>query len=169
MSEKVKVDSLKKHLKWKLTTSQANSQCWKMQAPNRSLSRNTFLVLGFATKKNRDWFNENNEGIQELLVKKRSAHQAHLAQPSYPVKKVAFCLICSNHQHKVRVIQNKPWNNFPERTHLPGPESLVQCRWPVLFTDKASNLSHWSEHFLALFIANLSNTQQFSATPNNQQ
>ena len=29
-------------------------------------------VLGFASKKNKDWFDENNQEIQELLVKKRS-------------------------------------------------------------------------------------------------
>ena len=28
-------------------------------------------VLGFSSKKNKDWFDENNGGIQELLVKKR--------------------------------------------------------------------------------------------------
>lgn len=39
-------------------------------------------VQGFVTKKNKDWFYENNQEIQELLVKKRSAHQTHLAQAS---------------------------------------------------------------------------------------
>lgn len=34
-------------------------------------------VLGFTTNKNKDWFDENNQEIQELLAKKRSAHQAH--------------------------------------------------------------------------------------------
>ena len=31
-------------------------------------------ILGFTTK-NKDWFDENNQGIQELLAKKRSSHQ----------------------------------------------------------------------------------------------
>ena len=41
-------------------------------------------VLGFTTK-NKDWFDENNQEIQELLAKKISSHQAHLAKPSCPV------------------------------------------------------------------------------------
>ena len=36
-------------------------------------------ILGFTTKRSKDWFDENNQEIQELLAKKRSAHQAHLA------------------------------------------------------------------------------------------
>ena len=31
-------------------------------------------VLGFTTKKNKDWFDENNQEIQELLAKKWSSH-----------------------------------------------------------------------------------------------
>jgi len=31
-------------------------------------------VLGISTKKNKDWFDENNHEIQDLLAKKRSAH-----------------------------------------------------------------------------------------------
>jgi len=71
-------------------------------------------VLGFVTKKNKDWFDENNQEIQELLVKKRSAHQAHLAQPSCPEKKAAFRLVCSNLQRKLQEIQNEWWTNLAE-------------------------------------------------------
>ena len=42
-------------------------------------------VLGFTTKKNKDWSDENNREIQEQLAQKRSSHQAHMAQPSCPV------------------------------------------------------------------------------------
>ena len=52
-------------------------------------------VLGFITEKNKDWFDENNQEIQELLAKKRSSHQAHLAHPSCAVRRVAVRLICS--------------------------------------------------------------------------
>ena len=39
--------------------------------------------LGFSSKKNQDWFDENDKEIQELLAEKRSAHQAnYLAHPS---------------------------------------------------------------------------------------
>lgn len=106
-------------------------------------------ILRFATKNNKNLFGENNQDIQELLLKKRSAHQAYLAQPSRPVKKVAFSLICSSLLHKFRKIQNERWTNLAERTQLYadlgdyrgfyedlnvvygpahwGPEFLVQC------------------------------------------
>ena len=64
-------------------------------------------ILGFSSKKNKDWFNENNQEIQELLAKKRFGHQADLVQPSCLVKKAAFLLICSNLQRKLREIQNE--------------------------------------------------------------
>ena len=73
-------------------------------------------VLGFSTKKNKDWFNENSQEIQELLVKKWSSHQAHLAQPSCPVKRAAFRLIYSILPCKLREIQNEWWTNLAKRT-----------------------------------------------------
>jgi exonuclease III len=74
-------------------------------------------ILGFTAKKNKDWFDENDTVILELLSKKRSAHQAHLSQPSCPVKKTAFRLACSSLQHKLREIQNK-WGGL---TSLQNP------------------------------------------------
>ena len=73
-------------------------------------------VLGLATKKNKDWFAKNNQEIQELLVKKRSSHEAHLAQLSCPVKRAAFHLIYSILQHKLWEIQNVWWTNLAKRT-----------------------------------------------------
>lgn len=108
-----------------------------------------------------------------MLVKKRSVHQAHLAQPSCPVKKAAFRLVCSNLQRKLREIQNLWWSNLAARTQLcadtgdyrgfyealkavNGPSHRVQS--PVrsadghaLLTDKASILNRWAEHFQTLF------------------
>ncbi|KAL8580969.1 hypothetical protein ACOMHN_017535 [Nucella lapillus] len=69
-------------------------------------------VLGFSTKKNKDWFDENDQQIQELVAKKRSAHKAHLAQSSCPAKKAALRLACSNLQGKLRVIQNEWCTNL---------------------------------------------------------
>jgi len=55
-------------------------------------------VMGLSTKKNKDWFDENNHEILDLLAKKRSAHQAHLTQLSCPMKKAAFGHTCGNLQ-----------------------------------------------------------------------
>ena len=63
-------------------------------------------VLGYLKRKNRDWFDENNLQIQQLLSKKRSAHQAYLAQPSSTKKKAAFRQACSILQRELRDMQN---------------------------------------------------------------
>ena len=132
-------------------------------------------VLGFASKKNKDWFDENNQEIQELLAKKRSALQAHRAQPGCPGKKAAFCLACSNLQHELRVMKNEWWNAITEKTQLCAdtcnyrgfykalktvyvPSYKVQSPLrstdgQALLTDNSSILSRWSQHFQTLFSA----------------
>ena len=66
-------------------------------------------VLGHTKKKNKDWFDENNKEIQDLLSKTRAAHQAHLAQPTCHVKKATFRQACSILQRKLRDLQNDWW------------------------------------------------------------
>ncbi|RXN33787.1 craniofacial development 2 [Labeo rohita] len=126
-------------------------------------------------KRNKDWFDENNEEIQALLSRKRVAHQAHLAQPSCPVKKSAFRLICSRLQRKLREIQNEWWNRLAQRTQFCadngdykgfyealkagyGPRHMVQSpmrstNGKKLHTDNTLILNRWSEHFQDLFSA----------------
>ena len=135
-------------------------------------------VLELSTKKNKDWFDENDKEIQQLLAKKRSAHQAHLAQPSCPVKKSAFRSECSNLQRKLRIIQNEWWTNLAKKTQLCADtgdyrgfyEALKAVYGPshqvvsplrstdgqALLTDKASILNRWAEHFQTLFSADRS-------------
>ena len=132
-------------------------------------------VLGFTTKRKKDWFDENNEEIQKLLTEKRSDHQAHLAHPSCPVRKAAFRHICSNLQLKLRVMQNEWWTNLPVRTQqyadagdfkgfYEAVEAVYgqthQARSPLrsedgqaLLKEKISILSRWSEHLQELFSA----------------
>ena len=105
-------------------------------------------------------------------MKKRSSH---LAQLSCLVTRAAFRLIRSILQRKLQEIQNKWWINVTERTQqytdlgdyrgflkalkaVYGPIHQVQIPLcsvdaQVLFTDKASILSRWSEHFQSLFSA----------------
>ncbi|RXN24107.1 craniofacial development 2 [Labeo rohita] len=140
-----------------------------------AIGKSSIAVLGFASKRNKDWFDENNEEIQALLSRKRVAHQAHLAQPSCPVKKSAFRLICSMLQCKLREIQNEWWNRFAQRTQLCadngdykgfykalkagyGPRHMVQspmrsANGKKLHTDNTLILNRWSEHFQELFSA----------------
>ncbi|KAL0195131.1 hypothetical protein M9458_008703, partial [Cirrhinus mrigala] len=140
-----------------------------------AIGKSSKAVLGFVSKRNKDRFDENNEEIQALLSRKRVAHQAHLAQPSCPVKKSAFRLICSRLQRKLREIQNEWWNRLAQRTQLCadngdykgfyealkagyGPRHMVQspirgANGKKLHTDNTLILNRWSEHFQDLFSA----------------
>ncbi|GFS05834.1 hypothetical protein ElyMa_004691900 [Elysia marginata] len=48
------------------------------------------VTLGYTNRLHRDWFDKNNQEVQDLLAQKRAAHQAHLAQPSCTAKKASF-------------------------------------------------------------------------------
>ena len=130
-------------------------------------------ILGFTTKNHKDWFDENNQAIQELLASKRSAYQAHLAQPSCAQKKAAFRRICNSLQRNLREIRNEWWTKLSERTQLYadtgdykkfyetlkavyGPSFQIQsplrsADGQELLTDRESILNRWSEHFHTLF------------------
>ncbi|KAJ7413320.1 hypothetical protein BTVI_43795 [Pitangus sulphuratus] len=45
------------------------------QHTKNSILQSSEESLGFSFKKNEDWFDENNQEIQELLIKKRTVHQ----------------------------------------------------------------------------------------------
>lgn len=59
-----------------------------------SIQQSSEEVLGYTSKKNRDWFDENDTEIKNLLAKKRSAYQAHLDQPplSQEEGSLPFCM-----------------------------------------------------------------------------
>ena len=51
-----------------------------------------------STRKHKDWFNEADKEIQELLEKKRSCHNHLLAKPDDQAAKVAYKAACSTLQ-----------------------------------------------------------------------
>ena len=145
-------------------------------------------ILGFSKKKNRDWFDENNSEILDLLSRKRSAHQSHLALPSCPVKREAFRSTCSTLQRKLREMQNNWWTNLAKESQLYadtgdyrrfyeslktayGPSHRVQS--PLRSVDGGTLLTHrneildrWSNHFETLFSAErVMNDQCISRIP----
>ena len=133
-------------------------------------------VLGSPLHKSKDWFDDNNEEISELLARKRSALQSHLADPSCDRKKLTYRQVCSLVQRKLRTIQNEWWQETARRIQLYadlgdtrnfyqalkavyGPTVQVQCPLKSadgesLCTDKESILNRWSEHYATLFNAN---------------
>ena len=99
------------------------SPCTDVPTPNilwenlkSAILKTSEEVLGHTKKKNKDWFDENDKEIQDLLSMKRAAHQAHLAQPTCPVKKATFRRACSILQRKLREIQNDWWDYLAMKT-----------------------------------------------------
>ena len=58
------------------------------------LQETTAEVAGFATKKNQDWFDENDAKIQELLQRKRSCHSRLLRTPVDQTAKAVYREAC---------------------------------------------------------------------------
>ena len=114
--------------------------------------------------------------IQDLLSKKRAAHQAHLARPTRHGKKSTFRQVCSILQRKLRQLQNDWWDLLAMESQLCADvgdyrgfyEALKAVYGPThqlqsplrsldgqnLFTDNTSIFARWSEHFQTLFSAN---------------
>ena len=67
---------------------------------------NCLEVVGLSTRKHKDWFDEADKEIQELLEKKRSCHNPLLAKPDDQAAKAAYKTACSTLQAKLRTMQN---------------------------------------------------------------
>ena len=63
-------------------------------------------VLGPATRNHQDWFDENDDKIQELLEDKRRLLRAHQNDPTCMTKKAAFTNMRSTVQAKLRSMQD---------------------------------------------------------------
>ena len=137
------------------------------------LQETTADVAGYATRKNRDWFDENDVEIQDLLQQKRSCHLKLLSKPDDHTAKTAYRNACSTLQRKLREIQNKWWTDLAEQTQcfadtgntrafyealraVYGPSHQTQAPLrssdgSTLLTDKESILNRWTEHYGNLF------------------
>jgi len=60
-----------------------------------TLQDTTAKVAGHATGKNRDWFDENDAEIQDLLQKKCSCYETFLARPDDQAVKATYRNACS--------------------------------------------------------------------------
>ena len=126
-------------------------------------------VLGPTTRKHQDWFDDNDERIQELLDKKYQLHRALLSDPSSSSKKDAFNAAKRETQLELRHMQDK-WlaekaeaiqahaeskdmkNFFSAIKAVYGPTSsgahpLLSTDGTELISDKEKILERWAEHF----------------------
>ena len=65
-------------------------------------------VLGFAKRKNADWFNENNEEIKELIIERNAALKQKLSNPT-PTNVSRLKSARATLQRKLREMENNWW------------------------------------------------------------
>jgi hypothetical protein len=125
--------------------------------------------LGPATRRNQDWFDENNEEIQTLLAEKHQLFRAHQNDPSSQAKKDAFTSARQKVQKKLREMQDSWYSakadeiqgyadsNNTKRFYdalkaVYGPQPtgsspLLTADGTQLLTEKKQILERWAEHF----------------------
>ncbi|XP_076057203.1 uncharacterized protein LOC143034739 [Oratosquilla oratoria] len=72
-------------------------------------------VLGFSRRRHRDWFDEQSEGIHQLIDEKNRAHQAVIVNPN-PTTRGKLADLRSKVQHETRKMQNEWWTNLATET-----------------------------------------------------
>ena len=130
-----------------------------------------FQLLGPTTRKNQDWFDENDEEIKEMLAEKNRLHRIYQLDRSSAAKKTAFTNIRRTVQSRLRKMQDS-WlaakadeiQKYAD-THdtkrfydalkaVYGPQSsstspLLDVDGTTLITDKPAIL-RWAENFSAV-------------------
>ena len=166
-------NSLKERLYTPDETPLANDPEAQWQELKTTLQETTVEVVGYSTKKNRDWFDENDAEIQDLLQVKHTCYKRVLARPDDHAAKTAYKNACRTVQSKLREIQNKWWTSLAEETQrhadsgnsrafyqalraVYGPTQQIQvplrsADGTSLLSDKESILHRWTEHYGTLF------------------
>ena len=125
--------------------------------------------LGPATRRNQDWFDENEEEIQALLAEKQQLFRAHQNDPSSQSKKDAFANARRKVQKKLREMQDNWFSNKADEIQgyadshdskrfydalkaVYGPQSsgtspLLNADGTQLLIEKKQILERWAEHF----------------------
>ena len=136
------------------------------------LQKTTAEVVGFSSRKHKDWFDESDTEIQELLEMKHSSHQRILTNPDNSLK-AAYRTACNTLQKILRVMKNDRWTDLAKKMQMyadlgdtrsffealkavPGPSNQIQAPLrsadgSTLLTDKDAIMHRWSEHFSSLF------------------
>ena len=120
-------------------------------------------------KENKDWFDENDAEIQQLIKDKRSCHQRVLSNPDNQAARGNYRQACSTLQKKLREIQNDWWLALAERTqrfadtedsrafqealravYSPSHQMQAPLRsadGSTLLTDRTDILNRWVKHY----------------------
>ena len=128
-------------------------------------------TLGFKTRNHKDWFDQNDAEIKQLIAVKNRAHDAWLSNPSSVNLKMTFQNLRKEIQIKLREMENSWWTNQArELQHLadkndqhgfynglkeiygPTKHTLtpVRSQEGELLKDKTAILNRWAQHFQTL-------------------
>ena len=129
-------------------------------------------MIGLRTRKHRDWFDENDTEIRELLSKKNCAHNASIRNPSSIPLRNKFRELRAHVSRELRRMENRWWTQLAGeiQTHADmndmhnfynsikrayGPTS--RCTAPVrsvdgqlLIKDAEGISKRWAEHYSSL-------------------
>lgn len=136
-----------------------------------AILRSAEKTLPHKHRTQRDWFDESNEKIEELLKKKRTAHENYLAAPSSKNRK-EYQKTRRIVQKEVRVIQENWWNekakeledlNSKNDMHnlyrcikelvgpIKKPPNILENEMGEKVYDIDSRLQMWNQYFDSLF------------------
>ena len=87
----------------RVTAAEPKEQCKQMKT---ILQETTTEVVGLSTRKYKNWFDEADKKIQNLLEKKRSCRSHLLAKPDDQGAKAAYKTACSTLQAKLSTMKN---------------------------------------------------------------
>ena len=128
-------------------------------------------ALGTSQRKHRDWFDENDQAINELLRAKNAAHSAALSRPGSGHLRQRFAELRAETQRKLREMENSWWMSFARKiqnyadsndihefyetlTTIVGPTKRpftpVRSLTGDLLRSKEEVLDRWKEHFSEL-------------------
>lgn len=165
------VDDLIRDLNSKLTDLHfGNASIEEEWAALRDLVYNASLdLLGPATRKHQDWFDENDEAIQELLQEKHRLHLAFQNDPTSMPKKKAFTNSRRKVQKVIRTLQDSWLSNKADEIQTyadrhdskrfydslkavygpptSGTAPVLASDGSTLLTDRSQILERWAEHF----------------------
>ena len=73
---------------------------------HKSVHSSAAVILGHPSCKHQDWFDENDDAIQEFLKEKQRLHNAHQDDTSSVSKQSAYSNICKTVQSKLKDVQD---------------------------------------------------------------
>ena len=133
-------------------------------------------VLGFSTRKHRDWFSERGHEISAMLKEKNEAHQATLRNPSSSFLRERFKTLRASAQTRLREVESRWWDelaseiqgfadtndmhnfyNATKKVYGPQTRSTAPVRSAdgvTLLRNKSDIITRWAEHFRELLNVN---------------